>query len=88
MPLSKEQQAQLEELERLRDAPEPEEKGAGTGRVLNVNLDLGDDAQVERAFKLGLLERPAADDDATDDDATDDDEDGPRRRGFFDDKDK
>ena len=84
MALTKEQQEQLDELTRLRDEPEPEPSGGGLGRVLNVSLDLGDEAQLDRAFKLGLLERPAADDPDPDDPP--DEDDPPRRRGFFDDK--
>jgi len=84
MPLTDEEQATLDALTRKRDEPEPKPEGNGIGRVLNVSLDLGDDAQVEKAFKLGLLERVAGDDDDSDDDDSDDDaDDAPRRRGFF-----
>lgn len=87
MPLTKEQQDQLDELERLRDEPDHPEPapGGGTGRMLNFNIDLGDPDQVERAFEMGLLERPDAPADPTGDDPPGDDP--PRRRGFFDDKD-
>ena len=83
MPLTEEQAKQLEELERLRDTPDEPAEPKGAGRILNVTLDLADDAQLERAFKLGLLDRPAADDDAGDDDEDDDAAEQPKRRGFF-----
>ncbi len=84
--LTDEEKTLLEKLQAKAEAPdEPESSGGGLGRVLNVALDLGDDAQVEKAFRLGLLERPA-DDDPDPDEPADDPDDAPRRRGFFDDK--
>lgn len=81
--LSKEQEASLAELEALRDAPD-EPTGSGRSEVLNFTIDLGNDAAVERALKLGIL-KPEDVEDADDDE--DDDGDGdadkdpqPRRR--------
>ena len=55
MRLTPEQEAQLAELEKLRDAPD--EPGTGTGRDLSIIIDLGDDKAVARALKLGVLDR-------------------------------
>ena len=64
MSLTEEQAKQLEELERLRDTPDEPAEPKGAGRILNVTLDLADDAQLERAFKLksgSLVEMLVAD---------------------------
>jgi hypothetical protein len=90
MKLTEEQAKQLADLEAMRDAPDEPEK-TGAGRVLNFTIDLADDKQVERAFKLGLLDRP--EEPAADDEKPPADGEGgeggegesPRRRGFFDD---
>ncbi len=80
--LTKEQADALAELEALRDAPDEEPAGPA-GRMLNVTVDLGDDAAVERAFKLGFLTAPDADEPEPEPDADAELEDGPKRRGFF-----
>jgi hypothetical protein len=90
VPLTDEQAKQLEELEKLRDAPdEPAGNGGGIGRVLNVTIDLGDDKQVARAFKLGLLDEPAPDEpeggEGEGEEQTEGEGEGPRRGGFFND---
>lgn len=75
MALSKEEKEQLDALTKKskeRDKPE--------GR-LNVNLDLGDDKQVERAKKYGFL--PGDDDEGEGDGDGDGDEETPKRRGYF-----
>jgi hypothetical protein len=87
--LSEEQAKQLEELESLRDAPDEDEpKGNGSGRMLNISIDLGDDAQVQRAFDLGLLTKPEleqleADGEGGGEGGDGEGEEGPKRRGFF-----
>lgn len=76
-------------LKRLqRKAEEPDAPPAS--RSLSISIDLGDEKQVERAHKLGLLSglfdgdedenKPDADED---EDADDADEEQPRRRGYF-----
>ena len=71
--LTEEELATLAELEKRRDEPDEKPEKTGLGRMLNVTVDLSDEASVERAFSLGLLERPVV---ATDDDEDGDDEDG------------
>lgn len=75
--LTPEQQKTLDELNELANAPDEN----GKGRELSVFVDLSDDNAVQRALKLGLLEKGDltefdADDDAADDEDGDDDEDG------------
>ena len=81
MPLSKEEQEQLEALQRKADEPDPP-AGGGSTRNLNITIDLGDPDQVKRGLKLGLLERGDLDEfddpDPDGDDPPADDE--PRRR--------
>lgn len=83
--LTADEQKLLDELAAKRDAPdEPEQKGSG--RVMNVTLDLSDESAVARAIKLGWIDPPAAgddDDDKGDDDKGDDGDEPPRRRGYF-----
>ena len=84
MPLSDEETRLLKKLQQK--AKEPD--APPSSRVLNISIDLGDEAQVKRAGALGLLgllRDDDADDDAgdDDDDAGDDEEDTPRRRGYF-----
>lgn len=53
-------------------------------RMLNISIDLADEAQVTRAQKLGLLDMFS--DDTPDDDPPGDDppgDDPPKRKGFF-----
>lgn len=85
--LTEEEAAKLEELTAKRDAPDDPPTGGGRSEVLNVTIDLGDEAAVERALKLGWL-KPG---DIPDDDDADDADDGkgkdkdkpPSRRGYF-----
>jgi hypothetical protein len=78
--LTEEQAKALAELEELRDAPDEEPAGNGVSRVLNVTVDLGDEAQVERAIKLGFLTAPAAE--AEPEPEAEGDE-PPKRGGYF-----
>lgn len=83
MGLTDKETRTLEKLMRKKDEPD----APAANRSLNISIDLGDDKQVERAQKLGLLDLLTGDDD--DDDESDDDDDGkdeevPRRRGYFD----
>ena len=83
--LTPEQEQQLAELERLRDAPD---EPSGGSRDLSIIVDLGDDNAVRRALKLGVLTRgdlAEFDDEPGDDDGDDGDDDGdddekPRRK--------
>lgn len=84
--LSEEEQKALDDLTAKRDAPD-EPNGGGVSRVENVNMtiDLGDDLQVKRAVRAGLLPKSyLEDDDDGDGDDGDGDGDGkddqPRRR--------
>jgi hypothetical protein len=54
-------------------------------RLLNISIDLGDEAQVTRAQKLGLLDMFGNDDPPADDPPADDPpaDDPPKRKGFF-----
>jgi hypothetical protein len=87
--LTEEQAATLAELQALAEAPDEPESN-GTSRVLNFTVDLGDEAQIARARKLGFLppeepEPPAegaeGGEGAGGEGAG---EEGPSRRGFFD----
>jgi hypothetical protein len=66
----------LDQLSAKAEAPD----SPSTARSLNVSIDLGDEKQVARAQKLGLLD-PFDDDD---DDGGDDADDTPKRRSYFD----
>jgi predicted nucleic acid-binding protein len=75
-------------LKRLTDKQKaPDEPSIG--KSLNISIDLGDEAQVARAQKLGLLAAFTGDDDDENDDDDkgggndDDGSDPPKRRGFF-----
>jgi hypothetical protein len=75
----------LKRLQQKAEAPD----APSASRALNISIDLGDEKQVERATKLGLLDALTGDDDETDDEDDDEDaqtdvEDTPRRRGYFD----
>lgn len=63
-----------------KDAP----SAPAVGRSVNVSIDLGDEKQVARAIKLGLLDGGEDDDD--DGAADDEPDDAPRKRGYFKDK--
>lgn len=82
MGLSDKESKMLANLLKKKDEPD----APAIGRNVNVSIDLGDDKQVERAHKLGLLSGLFDDDDDDDDDKNDDDDDDeetPRRRGYF-----
>jgi hypothetical protein len=84
--LTADEEQLLEQLSKKRDAPD---EPAGSGRNVNITIDLSDGAAVKRALSLGLIDKgdlAEFDDDADDagDDAADDDpaddEPAPRRR--------
>lgn len=83
--LTPDEEKALKALKRKQEAPDE----PTIGKSLNITVDLGDEKQVERAQKLGLLSMFASDDTDTDDDDTDTDDDDtdtddtPRRKGFF-----
>lgn len=80
MALTKEEAAQLEALQKKAEEPDEEPAGNGISRVLNVTVDLGDDAQVERAIRLGFMEEPAVDEGEGEEEG---EEESPKRRGYF-----
>lgn len=87
--LSAEQQKAFEELQAIADAPD--EPASNNQRVLNIGIDLSDEAAVKRAQGLGLLDMFKDDlngngdgtDDTDDTDDTDNTDKAPKRRGFF-----
>ena len=80
MGLSKEEAEQLKALQAKAKEPDAPQ----VARSLNITVDLGDDAQVERARKLGLrgFEAFGSDDGEGEGEGGDGDE-PPKRRGFF-----
>lgn len=80
MPLSKEEQEQLEALQRKAEEPEP----AANGRSENVSItiDLGDENQVKRALKMGYLQKGDLDefDEPPAEEEAAEEEEPPRRR--------
>lgn len=81
MGLSSKERRLLESLQRKAEEPDP----PTTGRSLHFNIDLGDPKQIAQAIKLGLLPGDDDDDDEGDDDNQQVKEEGPRRRGYFND---
>lgn len=81
MGLSSKERRLLESLQRKAEEPDP----PTTGRSLHFNIDLGDPKQIAQAIKLGLLPGDDDDDDEGDDDSQRVNEEGPRRRGYFND---
>jgi hypothetical protein len=91
--LSEEEARTLEALQKKAKAPD----APAVARSVNISVDLADEAQVERAVKLGLPGFDAlvssngddSDDGGDDDDGAsggdddDDDHEPPRRRAFF-----
>ena len=73
--LSADEEKLLAKLMKKREAPD-----TPSNRTLNISIDLGDDAQVQRAQRLGLLDM-FEDDDAGGGD--DDEEETPKRAGYF-----
>jgi hypothetical protein len=84
--LTDEQAATLAELQALSEAPD-EPEGNPLQRVLNVSVDLGDEAQVERARSLGFLPPAEAPAEGEGEGGGAGGEGGaeeePQRRGFF-----
>jgi hypothetical protein len=83
MGLSTSEKKMLARLQQKSEEPD----APPIGKSLNISLDLGDEKQVERATKLGLLDRLFGDndddDDETEDENDDTDDEAPRRRGYF-----
>ena len=77
MGLSKEEAATLKRLQDKSKEPDAPQ----VARTLNVSIDLGDEAQVARAQKLGLL--GLFDDEDGDGDGDGDGDEPPTRRGYF-----
>lgn len=83
--LTPDEEQLLEQLTKKREAPDEQ---TGSGRNVNITIDLSDGAAVKRALSLGLIDKgdlaefdddAAAADDDGDDDAGDP-EPAPRRR--------
>jgi hypothetical protein len=95
LALTKDEQDQLDALQRK--AAEPEPRNGGRSEHVDVYIDLSDEQAVKRGLDLGYLKASdldGGDDDQDDDDgkpkrkakakADDDDDDvPPRRRGYF-----
>lgn len=85
--LTQEEADQLAALQAKAEAPdeEPKENGGGISRVLNIGIDLGDEAQVKRAIGLGLLTEPELEELEGEDKGGGGggEDEGPKRRGFF-----
>lgn len=84
MGLTNDESNLLKKLLKKKDEPD----AAPIGRSVNVSVDLGDEKQVKAAHKLGLLSGlfDSDDDDDKNGDGNDDDDDaddGPTRRGYF-----
>lgn len=85
--LTSEESGLLKRLMAKSEAPD----APPASRHVNVSVDLGDEKQVERAQKLGLLDMFTGDDDTDTDDGNGDDgdagdgdgEEAPKRRGYF-----
>jgi hypothetical protein len=72
----------LKKLMAKREAPE----SGPVGRAINVSIDLGDDKQVERAMKLGLLDADSlglGGGDENEGDGEEEADDTPVRPGYF-----
>lgn len=85
MPLSKEEQEQLEALQKKAEEPEPAQGSSGPSLVVNTTVDLNDENQVRRAVKAGLLPASYLEDDEEggDEDGGDEEADkdaGPKRK--------
>jgi hypothetical protein len=82
--LTSEEKKLLKRLQQKSEAPD----APSVSRALNISIDLGDEKQVERAQKLGLLDAIMGDETEDEDEGADEDEDDaedtPRRRGYFD----
>jgi len=78
VPLTDEEQATLKKLQQK--AKEP--AAPPVGKVINVNVDLGDEAQVARAIKHGFLTSDEVEADSNGE-SEEDADDAPRRKGYF-----
>jgi hypothetical protein len=79
VPLSEEERATLKRLQQK----EKEPAAAPVGKVIQVSVDLGDEAQVARAIKHGFLTSDEVEQDKGDEDEDSDSDDAPRRKGYF-----
>lgn len=78
--LSAQEKAMLERLTAKQDAPD----APAVGRSVNVTINLGDEKQVARAIKMGLLDDDSDPvDDGNNEDNQAEDDDAPKRRGYF-----
>jgi hypothetical protein len=73
MPLTEEEQKQLDALQRK--AEEPDAPSSNRQDVVNITVDLSDEAAVKRALGLGLLRLSDVEGDDDDDDQDNDDDD-------------
>lgn len=84
--LTDDEQKALEQLLAKQEAPDEAQAG-GDHRVLDIHIDLGDEAQVKRAQRLGLLklfeDEGGDEDEASDGEDEVEPDDPPRRRGYF-----
>jgi hypothetical protein len=80
MALSEEERATMKRLQQK----EKEPAAGPIGKVIQVSVDLGDEAQIARAIKHGFL---TADEVESDRNGSDDEDgegdDAPRRKGYF-----
>ena len=83
MPLSDEEKATLEALQKKAEEPEPQ--GPNHSRVENINytINLDDEKQVKRAVKAGLLPASYLEDDEEGEEETETEEEPPKRRARF-----
>jgi hypothetical protein len=81
VPLSEEERAVLKRLQQKDKEP----AAPPVGKVINVSVDLGDEAQVARAIKHGFLTADEVEQDKNGSDGGDDDDgdDAPKRKGYF-----
>jgi hypothetical protein len=81
--LTAQEESLLKKLMSKREAPDAPQ----SQRTLNISIDLGDEKQVERATRLGLLDMFDDDEPDSDEPEPDGDEpepdDTPKRRGYF-----
>ena len=85
--LSEEEQAAFEKLKEKLDAPDESPVSRSDGRNVDIYIDLGDEAAVERALSFGLLtkaevEKLKGEDDGDGEDGDDEGrkDEAPRRR--------
>lgn len=74
--LSEDEQKALKALQAKAEAPD-EPRAA---RSINVSLDLGDDEQIKKGIKLGLLDNIFGEEKP---DGEDEEDEAPKRRGYF-----